>query len=242
VDGVPNGLREGVRMRDEIRTYVPGEDPEGVRAYWLLSQISTRVDDEMGKDLRSMLREKAGLDGESERSVIKRNVDQSLDMIFDPSNGAFKYAEAVPMVKRHKEDEGAWFGKDDYKKGDPIIDRKTGKPEVVLDENGNVRTELKINEAAKWRSINERAKIEMKMGDWIRLNPTKAQDVEQVQKKLKELIPEGTQAAAWEALKKKLPPPPLPRPQRVKRGDALTLELPDGLPSPGDNPLFNIKP
>jgi hypothetical protein len=62
-----------------------------------------------------------------------------------------------------------------------------------------------VDEAARQRAIDAQSRIEMKMADWYRDNPEKAQDLNAVKKQLREVLPEGTRAGALEIMQKKLP-------------------------------------
>ncbi len=180
-----NGVRNAVEMRQRVKAYEPSKDPDRTQYFELVKEIGSRVEQSSAGEITGDLYRKYGTTPPEKevRPEIQRNVSKSLDVTFDPETGA------VP-----------------WKRQTPVLDNK-GKP--VLDENNNPKTTTTEDPAARQRAIDAQTVVEMRMNDWYKMNPEKANDIGAVKKAMTDFLPDGTRMGALDTLQKLMTPPPV---------------------------------
>lgn len=197
-DGVTNGTREAVRLRHEIASYNPTTDPDRLRYAQLAQEIATKADANMAGELRSDLGQKYGLAIKGElRPEAQRQISKTLSVIFDSDNGVMPWRRQEPKTFKRAADDRTFFGKPQFKAGDPVIDPETGKPKIVRDSTGNVEMQWVEDLKAKEAAVNAEALIEEKMRQWAALNPEKATNTVEINKALRSFIPAGSRAGLF---------------------------------------------
>lgn len=199
VFGTEEATRNFVDMRQKVVSRNAADDPTKEKYAETLVEIYQRVPQQLQGELTRELYNRYFAEppqAAKERPEIQKNVSKTLDRIFDAKSGP--YAWKITQMERNKK----------------------GVLLPVLDDNGN---QVIIDDPVREQNaINERTKIEQQMNDWFRDNPSKANDVDAVQKQLN-LFRSGKDDKAF--LESVMPV----KPMETGALDAETIQLVKGL-------------
>jgi GH24 family phage-related lysozyme (muramidase) len=187
-NGVKNSVELFTRIRDLQRTGDIKKDAETY--YSTLAEIKRRVNEDSDGTLTKLLSEKMWGTAPKLKpdEIILENLHKQLAGAFDPVTGSLPWKIETPVYELDKS-------------GKPKM--RGGKPMPVKDEHGRVRTEMKIDAAARARAIDAQTVVMQKLRDYFDTHPGESHNLEKAKQKLNEFLPEGTRAGVLDALQKR---------------------------------------